>query len=125
MVGLLRALPDGELGRERLLTGDFLLDEEGRLQVYWIPFERLNREARIVIVGLTPGWYQMQQAFTAARDAFRGGTASELLVLEYIGRRARFAGSMRSNMVKMLDTIGLPAALGVKTSANCLSSATT
>jgi len=117
MVGLLRALPDGELGRERLITKEFLLEEEGRLQVYWIPFERLNRAARIAIIGLTPGWYQMQKAFTAARDAFRGGMTDELLVLEYIGRQAGFAGSMRANMVNMLDVVGLPAALGVQTSA--------
>jgi hypothetical protein len=118
MVGLLRALPDGELGPEHLMTGDFLLEEEGRLQVYWIPFERLNRGARIAIIGLTPGWHQMQQAFTAARDAFRAGVTDELLVLERIDRQAGFAGSMRTNMVKMLDAIGLAAALGVQTSAD-------
>ena len=117
MVGLLRALPDGELGPERLMTEDFLLEEERRLQVYWIPFERLNPAARIAIVGLTPGWHQMQLAFTAARDALHAGMTDELLALEYIGRQAGFAGSLRANMIKMLDAIGLPAALGVQTSA--------
>ena len=117
MVGLLRALPDGELGPECLMSEHFLLEEEGRLQVYWIPFERLNPAARIAIIGLTPGWHQMQLAFTAARDAFHAGMADELLALEYIGRQAGFAGSLRTNMIKMLDAIGLPAALGVQTSA--------
>ena len=37
MVGLLRALPDGEAGPECLMSEHFLLEEEGRLQVYWIP----------------------------------------------------------------------------------------
>jgi hypothetical protein len=117
MVGLLQALPDGELGPQRLMTRDFLLEEEGRLRVYWIPFERLNPAARIAIIGLTPGWYQMQQAFTAARDAFRAGMTDELLVLDHIERQAGFAGSMRTNMVNMLDAIGLPAALGMESSA--------
>ena len=117
MIGLLRELPDGELGPDRLMADEFLLEQEGRLQVYWIPFERLNRAARIAVIGLTPGWHQMQQAFTAARDAFRAGITDDLLVLEHIDRQAGFAGSMRANMVKMLDAIGLPAALGVLTSA--------
>ena len=62
MVGLLlRALPDGELGPEHLMTPELLLEaEEGRLKVYWIQFERLNRAARIVIVGLTPGWHRIE-----------------------------------------------------------------
>jgi hypothetical protein len=117
MVGRLRALPDGELGPEHLMTDDFLLEEERRLQVYWLPFERLNPTARIAIVGLTPGWHQMQLAFTAAREAFHAGMTDDLLALEYIGRQAGFAGSLRVNMIKMLDAIGLPAALGVQTSA--------
>jgi hypothetical protein len=117
MVGLLRALPAGELGQTHLITEDFLLAEEGRLRVYWIPFERLNRAARIAIIGLTPGWYQMQQAFTAGRDAFRAGMTDELLVLDQIERQAGFAGSMRTNMTTMLDAIGLPAALDIESSA--------
>ncbi len=117
MVPLLRALPDGDLGPGQLLTEDFLLEEESRLQMYWIPFERLNQAARIAIVGLTPGWHQMQQAFTAARDAFQDGITDDRQILERIDRQAGFAGSMRTNMVKMLDEIGLPAALNVSSSA--------
>ena len=33
------------------------------MQVFWIPFERLNPRARIAIIGRTLGWYQIQQAF--------------------------------------------------------------
>ena len=31
------------------------------MQVFWIPFERLNPRARIAIIGLTPGWYQISR----------------------------------------------------------------
>ena len=117
LVGLLRALPDGELGRAELLTEECLLEEEGPLRVYWIPFERLNRAARIAIIGLTPGWYQMRQAFSAARDAFRAGAIDELGVLDHVARQAGFAGATRTNMVGMLDAIGLADALGIRTSA--------
>ena len=117
MVERVQTLPDGELGQECLLCSDFLLEDEGRMQVFWIPFERLNPRARIAIIGLTPGWYQMQQAFTAARDALRVGVTDEIAVLEYVDRQAGFAGSLRTNLVGMLDAIGLPAALGVDSSA--------
>jgi hypothetical protein len=85
--------------------------------MYWIPFERLNRAARVAIIGLTPGWHQKQQAFTAARDAVRAGITDDMEILERIGRQAWFAGSMRTNIVDMLDAIGLPEVLGVQTSA--------
>ncbi len=113
----MQALPDGVLGPGQLLTQDLLLESEGRLEVYWIPFERLDRGARVAIIGLTPGWHQMQEAFTAARDAFRAGLRRDMEILEWIDRQAGFAGSMRTNMVKMLDAIGLPEALEVPTSA--------
>jgi hypothetical protein len=117
MVGRLRALPAGELGPAELLTPEFLLDVEGSLTTYWIPFERLNPHARIVIVGLTPGWYQMKEAFAAARAALQAGMSDES-VLDHVDRQASFAGSMRNNMVKMLDAIGLPAALGIESCAD-------
>ena len=118
MLPRMRALPDGVLGPEQLLTHDFLLDAEGRLEIYWIPFERMNHSARVAIIGLTPGWHQMQEAFTAARDAFRAGLEDDMAILERINRQAGFAGSMRTNMVKMLDAIGLPDVLEVPASAD-------
>ena len=86
MVERLQSLPDGGLRRACLLCSD--LEDDGRMQVIWIPFERLNPRARIAIIGLTPGWYQMQQAFTAARDALRVGVPDEIAVLEYVDRQA-------------------------------------
>ncbi len=82
---------EGFLGPEQLLTDDLLIEEEGRVRVYWLPFERLNRRARVAIIGLTPGWHQMQQAFTAARDAFHAGLCDEMAILERIrpSRRVR------------------------------------
>ena len=115
MVKLLLSLPAGDLGPADLLTPEFLLDVEGRLRAYWIPFEKLNPRARIAIVGLTPGWFQMREAFTAARDGLQAGMSEET-VLGHVDRQASFAGTMRNNMVKMLDGIGLPVALRIDSS---------
>lgn len=112
MAPLVRALPERTLDPSDLLVPHFSLAQEGRLHVYWIPFERLNADARLVIVGLTPGIGQMEEAFTAARDALLRGMSTEA-ALDHIDRVASFAGAMRTNMVTMLDSIGLPDALGI------------
>jgi hypothetical protein len=117
MLGPLRTLPAGPLDAAHLLAPEFLLEEEDDLQTYWIPFERLNSAALVAIVGLTPGWHQMKEAFTAARDALHRGMTNERLIFDYVEREAGFAGPMRTNMVKMLDSIGMSAALRVQSCA--------
>jgi hypothetical protein len=79
-----------------LITEVSLLAKEGRLQIYSIPFERLTAQRG----SRSSGWRrgsQTKQAFTAARDAFRGDMTDALLVLDYIERQAGFAWSMRTN----------------------------
>lgn len=112
MAPALQRLPPGPIGREHLLTQDFRLAGEDRLSVYWIPFERLNAKARVVICGLTPGYGQMLQAFTAAREALAAGYGLEA-TLAHVDRRGSFAGTMRRNLVNMLDELGMAAALGI------------
>lgn len=112
MVPRVERLPRGQLGRQDLLAEDFRLAEDGSLSVFWIPFERLNRHARVVICGLTPGYGQMLEAFTAARDALAAGM-DLAPTMNHIGRSASFAGTMRINLVRMLDHLGLAKALDI------------
>jgi hypothetical protein len=121
MLPFLRALPEGNLDPGQVLVDELLLAEEGRLRVYWIPFERLNANARLVIVGLTPGLGQMREAFSAARDALRLGMTRDE-VLAHVDRAASFAGVMRVNMVRMLDSIGLPAVMDIPSTADLFGS---
>jgi hypothetical protein len=69
MLPHLMRLPRGRLRSADALTDEFALASDGRVSVYWVPFERLNATARVAIVGLTPGHAQMEIAFSAARDA--------------------------------------------------------
>lgn len=117
MLPSLARLPDGQLTRDVLVSSEFLLAEEDRLAVYWIPFERLNPGAAVVLLGLTPGYGQMREAFVAARDALREGKAVGE-ILSDVDRRASFAGTMRTNMIRMLDSIGLAEALGIASTAD-------
>ena len=45
----------------------FSLGTESRYQLQYIPFEYVNRDARLVIVGITPGMNQLRLAYEAAK----------------------------------------------------------
>lgn len=99
-----------------------LLERDGRFAVHWLPFERLNAHAPVALVGLTPGRGQAAMAFGAAKSAMEdGATPRELL--ERVGRRAAFGGPMRTVLVRRLDGIGLPTALGVQSTGELFADA--
>lgn len=105
------------LGKEDLLTDVFLMATEGQLEMFYAPHnECLNRSARIVIIGITPGWTQMKTAFQAARTALAEGLPDEE-VCRRAKQAAGFAGSMRSHLQDMLDRLGLPEYLQISSSS--------
>ena len=61
----------------------------------------VNSKAKVVIVGITPGNSQM----SGSRDR---------LSLREIKRKYAFAGSMRPNLINMLDHIGINKLIGIK-----------
>ena len=85
---------------------DFLLAREGRLEVFYAPLHGATSAAQIVIIGLTPGQSQMVAAFREARRLLHEGSRPPRLFRE-ISRRIAFAGTMRTNLVAMLDRIGV------------------
>jgi hypothetical protein len=100
--------PTGPTERE-LQT--FLLEDSGKIRVYYAPFDWINAEARLIVVGITPGKDSMLNAFRAAASALRSGET-----LEEASKRGRRTGSfsnMRGTMAHMLDDIGIPGALGI------------
>src|SRR5690625_2054538 len=56
--------PSRSFAKEDLLTATFLLEKEAGIKMYYAPHnEYVNKKAKIVIVGITPGWQQMKTAF--------------------------------------------------------------
>jgi hypothetical protein len=94
-----------------LLQRSFQLAGDGDLAVYYGPFDGCSRRAQMAIVGLTPGWTQMQIAYQTAAQALRDGLGP-VGVYARVKKQAAFAGSMRTNLIAMLDGIGVPEALG-------------
>jgi hypothetical protein len=98
--------------KDQLRCERFLLFSESGLEAYYVPFHYLNAKARIVLVGVTPGWTQMERAFWAAKDGLAHGLSGEQL-FNYIDKTGSFSGPMRKNLVEMLDGIGLGDCLGI------------
>jgi hypothetical protein len=92
-------------------SADLYLASDGALSAYYAPFDALNNAARIVLVGITPGKTQAHNALVAARDQLQRGASHEA-ALRAAKATGAFSGGMRSNLVAMLDRIGLAQRLG-------------
>ena len=111
--------PSKYLVKEDLLTKTFLLEKEGEIKMYYAPHnEYVNKKAKIVIVGITPGWQQMKTAFTefVNRQAVNESLENSLYHAKIA---ARFSGTMRRNLIEMLDQCHLPKILNIPISS-CL-----
>lgn len=84
----------------------------GRVSVYYSPFDWINPSARLVIVGITPGRQQAENALMEAQRALRAGDPPET-VLRRAKNTAAFSGALRNNLVALLDHVGLPRWLGI------------
>jgi hypothetical protein len=89
-----------------LMVKDFLYANEGNIEVYWAPFEYVNNTAKVIILGITPGWTQMELAFNYVRHHINDQEVEQLL--RHAKNNASFGGTaMRKNLIEMLDGIEL------------------
>ncbi len=82
--------------------------------MYYAPFDWINTNARVVIVGITPGRDSMLNAFRAAAAALREGCSVEESSKR--GKRAGSFSNMRHTISEMFDDLGLHEALGIRRS---------
>jgi len=94
--------------------------KEGVFETFYAPFEHINTKARITIIGLTPGQTQMQIALHETGIALANGM-SWYGAIERAKYSASFGGSMRANLIRMLDHIGLNAWLKINSCASLFS----
>lgn len=98
---------DTALSKEELLVDKFLMERSGKLEMYYAPHnEYMNPSAKVVIVGLTPGWAQMRIAIQEARRGLEEGLSDEEICRK-AKEAARFAGTMRNELIRMLDALDL------------------
>ncbi len=87
-----------------------------RIDVVFTPFDRVDARARVLLVGITPGLQQWRLAVAAAQSTLRAGASVRKALLS-ASDTGGFAGSMRHNLITMLDGIGVPEALGIDSTA--------
>lgn len=107
-----------EIKKEFIINEQFKLSEEGKLSIYYAPHnEYQNVDAKIVIVGICPGWTQTKEAFMEAKKSLEDNLPQDT-ILKMCKLSARFAGSMRRNLNEMLDELELPKFLNISSSSN-------
>lgn len=108
----IQQLPDpNQLEKNDVMGSNFLMKRSGNLEMFYAPHnEYINQHAKIVIVGITPGWTQMKTAFQQAKTGVQQRDSDEEL-MKRCKRAAGFAGIMRKNLIEMLDACGVNAAL--------------
>lgn len=99
--------------KKSILNEKFLLFSKDNMEIYYAPHnEIINNNARVFIVGITPGWSQTSIAYTTAHDGLMNNLDYETIKKE-CKRNSRFAGSMRKNLIEMLDELKLNEKLNI------------
>jgi hypothetical protein len=108
----LRMLPADTAAHPSLLLG-----ADDKYNLYYIPFEYANLKAKLVLVGITPGPNQMKLAYEVARRELESAHSVDR-VLREVKRAAAFGGTMRGNLVKMLNHFGFNRLLDIEDAAS-------
>lgn len=98
---------------EFALDSNLQISESGNLATYYAPFEHVNTNAKVVLVGITPGLFQAQRALEQLRAGLRAGL-SDADALRQAKEVASFSGPMRTALVEMLDSVDLHTTLGLR-----------
>ena len=109
-------LPDhAPLTKTDLLLPEFRLHQEttraGLLEIYYSPIDVVNASAKVLLIGICPGFAPMQLAYQEARDCLRAGVEDEE-AQERAKRRAQWVGQTRVNLIAMLEALNVPVIIG-------------
>lgn len=106
---------------EELTQSDLLLLKTlGPVQSFYAPFEAINHDAKVVIVGICPGQQQWRNSLIAAKVGLEQ-QVSEENILKLAKNSGAFSGPIRKNLTQLLDHIGLQKQLGIHTTAELFS----
>lgn len=108
---------------DKNLPQDFLLSSDGDLSIYYAPFDYINRQAKITICGITPGFQQAVLALNEAKKQLLSGASIEAS-WKKSKETASFGGAMRNNLIAMLNHIGVHKKLGIESCEQLFSSHT-
>lgn len=101
---------------EQPLPASLRITGDARHGIYYAPFDHVNAGAKVVLVGITPGRVQAIEAIRTAARCLQDGLG-EAEARARAKTAASFAGPMRSNLVNLLDHVGLAERLGLQSTA--------
>jgi hypothetical protein len=110
---IIQALSPAELGGAPSLNQKMQIATDGALQVCYAPLGFVNAQARLVIVGITPGKTQMLNAIGEARAQLDRGADADT-ALRAAKKTGAFSGAMRAGLIDLLDAVGLAPWLGIR-----------
>lgn len=100
-------------GEAAVRSKETLYAASGLDEVYYIPFEWTNPEAKLVVVGITPGPNQLELAYRTASSKIKVGLDDEG-ILKAAKMHGAFGGaSMRPNLIRMMEHFGFADLFGV------------
>ena len=94
-----------KISKQNIINNKFLINSDGNIKIYYAPFDYINSKAKIMIVGITPGYQQMLQSFEVINQ---GKSLKEVKDL------SSFKGSMRTGLIKYLDELEVNKKLKIK-----------
>ncbi len=120
MIGTLLKLTEQDLRNEigqpnalRLYPSVGTSDPDG-IEILWAPFDYVNRDAKLVIIGVTPGPNQALRSYKAVRSAFARG-AEPQTEIEKIKAESSFRGEIiEPNLKSLLEHSGLAEQAGIE-----------
>jgi hypothetical protein len=104
-------MPVGELTVTNTLESELALYTDDDVGLFYAPFDHLEAQARIAIVGVTPGPTQAFAAIRSGRAALEAGHG-DASAQAAVKRFASFKG-MRAELVSSFDALGLSDLLGL------------
>jgi hypothetical protein len=90
------------------------------IQIFYAPFDWINKSARVIVCGITPGRHSMDNALMAARSALLAGNSLEQASEQ--GKRTGSFSNMRKPLAQMLDDLGLHKVLAISSTATLFGS---
>jgi len=107
------SLTESQLTGSEVLPEELLMDTENNLSIYYAPFDWVNTNAKVILMGITPGKTQAINALNAYRIARNAGHSVEQSH-QIAKQSGSFSGSLRKNLVALLDHIQFNTLLNIE-----------
>ena len=106
------------------MSDPFLLekDEKKKLEIYYAPFEYVNDQAKVVIIGITPGLHQMKKSYSTVLN-LKDQCLNDEEILHEVKKNSSFEGPMRKNLIAMLDELEVQNYLGLSSTSELFNTA--